>query len=170
MSLEERKSELLRLINDGFVFEVVEKKQVQKHILAKPKTIEVKHEFKIKELPYSTLDRISLLSLEMEQYATETNEKALKREAVNHRLSMAKIIAIAVLSTNYTEKGFNRLTQLFYDFLKPSDVNRICQLIDIASNLGDFINSIRLVTAANTVQKEKEAERIDQESQELLAQ
>lgn len=166
MLLEERRSELIKLVNEGFVFEIIEHKKIKKNLFAKTQNIEVVHEFKVKELPYSTLDKISLLSIDMEVYANEEDDKILKKEAVNHRLNMCKIIALAVLSINYTDSDYSRLTQLFYKNLKPSDGFRICQLIDIASNLGDFTNSIRLVTAANTVQKEKEAERIDQESQE----
>lgn len=165
MELQSRKAELLRLINDGFVFEVVEKKPFRKHIFSKVQLTEVIHEFKIKEMPYSTLDRISIYSLDMERYVNESDVLAQKRDASNHRLNMCKLIATAVLSTDFEKNKFDELTTLFYNFLKPSDGFKICELIDISSNLGDFINSIRLVTAANTMQKEK-AERIDQESQE----
>ena len=170
MFIEERRNELLRIINEGLVFEVIEVKKEKKYFFSKPKIREIKHEFKIKELTFSTADRISLVALDMEQYANENDFLVQKREAINHRKNVCKIIAIAILGIDYNEEVCKKITELIYNFCHPSDSYRIFKIIDIASNLGDFTNSIRLVTAANTMQKEKEAERIDQESLEYTAQ
>lgn len=62
---------------------------------------------------------------------------------------MAKIIAIAVAENENQEE---ELTELFFKALKPSELNQLMQIIDIASNLTDFINSTLLVTAAQAHQ------------------
>ena len=76
----------------------------------------------------------------------------------------AEIVAIAVLGEDYfisTDRGgwftrkedkeaLRRLTSTFFHSLKPSELFTLAVLITNVSNLGDFINSIRLMSATRT--------------------
>lgn len=83
---------------------------------------------------------------------------------------MARIIAIAVLGEDYniTEVGTNgrikhkqddkeldRLTALFLHSIKPSKLVGLANTVTNASNLGDFIGSMRLMSGARTTQPRK---------------
>ena len=169
-TLESQRNELLRIINNGFSFkvEVKEKKRLPGISGFFRKRITVKKElnFAIKEMPLSVLDRISLKSLEINmQEIDNADNNVYKQFTRKHIKTMSEIIAIAVLGTDYdyyhgskvipdTQK-LKELTTIFYHFLKPSDLYNILQLVDVCSNLGDFMNSTRLVTAAGTMEKAK---------------
>jgi hypothetical protein len=154
--LEEKRSELVRLMNRGFEFAITEKVKVKQDGLFgifKPKLItEVQHSFLIKEATLATLDLISLESLELDETGFDfTADSDRLRYSRKHYRRMAKIIAIAVCGANAEKSEISEKTDLFFKYLKPSDLYNILKLIDITSNLGDFINSTRLVTAANVL-------------------
>ena len=75
---------------------------------------------------------------------------------------MAKIIAIALNVESDEEK---ELTEIFYKSLRPSELNYLVEIIDIASNLTDFMNSTLLVTAAQA--HTAKAEIVEEELQDL---
>ena len=85
--------------------------------------------------------------------------------AANNALRCAKVIAIAVIGSEYkipvTDKNgvvrmredvkrLNELTSLFARTIKPSRLYQIYILIQTMCNLGDFLNSIRLMSADRT--------------------
>lgn len=133
--------------------------------------------FEIKEPTLSVLDRLSAHWLEM-----TIDEKALssggadtlteaKRVTGDNTRRMAKVIAIAVLGEDYhiktvdqktgriqygnDDKELERLTDLFFHTIKPSDLVIICQQIINIANLGDFIGSMRYMSGARTTRTDR---------------
>lgn len=101
---------------------------------------------------------------------TETLAEA-KRIAKDNAARMARIIAIAVLGEDYhvtevgtggrirkynDDKELDRLTALFFHTIKPSKLVGLSEAITSVSNLGDFINSMRLQSGARTTQPRTE--------------
>lgn len=124
--------------------------------------------FVINEPTLSTLDRISAEQVELNiseealQHGDMIKEaKMLTRE---HCRRMAKILALAILGEDYDiciqtgsrvryehdDKKLEELTELFFVNVKPSLLLKYCIFINTISNLGDFTNSIRLMSAART--------------------
>lgn len=159
--IEEKRNEIIRLLNHGFQFEINQisyiKKKGWKSIFKKKEKLEIKHVFTIKEPTLSVLDRISLESLvfDEKEFNDLKTDNDIKKYSRKHLKSMAIIVAIAVCGPNALQSEINEKTKLFYTYLKPSDLYSIMQLSDIASNLGDFINSTRLVAAANVLNEPK---------------
>ena len=137
--------------------------------------------FEIKEPTLSVLDRLSAHWLEM-----TIDEKALssggadtlteaKRVTGDNTRRMAKVIAISVLGEDYhiktvdkktgrinygnDDKELERLTDLFFHTIKPSELVILCQSITNIANLGDFIGSMRYMSGARTTQPK--ADRIE---------
>jgi len=171
--LELERKELDLLIQRGVSFECKDvefvtethlfgliKRKVKKDIVRK---------FEINEPTLGTLDRLSREWIEL----AIDEEKAKSSEAMRHARTMAhrhsirccRIIALAVLDTDLLipkpgkggnvvwvedTKRLNELTNLFARNIKPSTQNQICVLINTMSNLGDFMNSIRLMLADRT--------------------
>ena len=87
-----------------------------------------------------------------------------KQLANKEAKKLAKVVATAVLGEDYydvtnkggyfvrkpNEKRLARLTSLFSHSVTPSQLLTLAILITNVSNLGDFINSIRLMSAART--------------------
>lgn len=167
--LNSERNELNVLIEKGveFQMEVVEvttQKKLWGLFKKRVKTKAVKT-FKIEEPTLSTLDRLSnewiKLAISEEELKGDDALIAAKNLAVEHSQTCAKIIALAVLGTDYlipkTNGGYNydtkkltELTRIFYTFLKPSELYKLTVLINAMSNLGDFTNSIRLMSAQRT--------------------
>lgn len=172
-SLEQERSELNALINRGVSFEVQDFKiQYKKYLwgLFKKKTLSpITRKFVIKEPTLGTLDRLSSEWIEMaiDEEAIKTEDGMIQARimAKKHALRCAKVIAIAVLGSDYLipkiGKGgsiryeedavqLEELTRLFARQIRPSELYRIYILISAMCNLGDFLNSIRLMSADRT--------------------
>lgn len=172
--LELEREELNRIVNNGVTFEVEDvEAMVTKRsffgLFKKRELVKVAKTFKIEEPTLGTLDR---LSREWVEFAID--EESLKgkdgmkeaRTMVNHHAKRcAKVIAIAVIGSEYeipvTDKNgvvrmredvkrLNELTSLFTRRIKPSRLYQIYILIQTMCNLGDFLNSIRLMSADRT--------------------
>jgi hypothetical protein len=127
-----------------------------------------KVKYTIYEPTLSTLDRLAAEQLEL-----NINENVLssddalgeaKRMSSQQTKRMSRILAIAVLGQEYVkpihigpyfkyvydEKKLNRLTEIFFTNIKPSKLLQLTVLINSISNLSDFINSIRLMSAVRT--------------------
>lgn len=159
--IEEKRREIARLLNHGFDFEVKEIVNVKNpgffgFLFPKVKK-EVVHVFRIKEPTLSVLDRISLESIDFDEsiFNNLENDSDQKKYSKVHLKRVAKIIAIMVCGPGGRESEIHKLQSLFFKFLRPSEILSIIQLIDIASNLGDFINSTRLLAAANVLEEKK---------------
>lgn len=152
MSNDLQKNELIRLINKGFPFEItINKKERKPGLLGyfqKKIAVSETRSFLIKEPTLETLDHIALASLDIDtdKFKDEGNfSNYIKKNSRLHYRIMAKIIAIALNVESDEEK---ELTEIFYKSLRPSELNYLVEIIDIASNLTDFMNSTLLVTAA----------------------
>lgn len=169
---EQERAELNTLINKGVSFEVKDTEfEVEKHFLGlvkKYRPKEVTRTFKIEELTLSTLDRISAETIElaidenvMKSADSMNRARGLARA---HSIRCARIIAIAVLGeerlmpkhgkgcTRWVEntKRIEELTSLFARTIKPSVLYKLFVLVNAMCNLGDFMNSIRLVQQERT--------------------
>lgn len=124
--------------------------------------------FAIKEPTLSTLDRMSALQVDL-----DINEEALRSEGSlhearsltgQHSRRIARIVATAVMGQDYTrihqvsgrtvyvndDSGLDELTEVLFHGLTPSQLAELVVYINAISNLGDFCNSIRLMSAVRT--------------------
>lgn len=147
-----KKNELTRLINSGFPFEI--EYSVRKRnpgilgFFSPKKSVREKRTFVIKEPTLATLDKIALASMDIdtELFSDEKDFKTyLKKNSQLHFRKMAEIIAISVAAD---ELELKELTELFFSALTPASLLEIIHLIDVASNLQDFMTSTLMVTAA----------------------
>lgn len=179
--LEIEREELNLLIKRGIKFSITHKvrrrKKSFKGLFQRPQVVTVKEDFEIQEPTLSTLDRLSAIWVEMEinedrltAGGSETLAEA-KRIAKANAARMARIIAIAVLGEDYyvtevseggrvktynDDKELDRLTALFFHTIKPSKLVGFAESITSVSNLGDFINSMRLMSGARTTKPRTE--------------
>ena len=172
--LELERDELNRIVNNGVTFEV---EDVEAHVtktrffglLKKRELVKVTKTFKIEEPTLGTLDRLSRewveLAIDEESLKGKDGMKIARSMTANNALRCAKVIAIAVIGSEYmipvTDKNgvvriredvkrLNELTSLFARTIKPSRLYQIYILIQTMCNLGDFLNSIRLMSADRT--------------------
>lgn len=170
--LEQERAELNALIGKGVSFEVKDTEfDVEKRffgLIKKYKPREITRTFKIEELTLSTLDRISAETIEfaidetlMKSADSMQYARGFARE---HSIRCAKVVAIAVLGedrlipvqgkgcTKWVEdtKRIDELTSLFARTIKPSVLYKLFVLVNAMSNLGDFMNSIRLIQQERT--------------------
>lgn len=180
--LNQEKSELSVLLNKGIEFEVEDTRfDVEKRffgLMKKRVPVKFKRSFKIGELTLGTLDRLSAEWIEFEisekELATDDRMKVAKALTYEHSLRCAKIIALAVLDSDYLvpvhSGGFikyredveklQELTDLFARTIKPSDLFYLVSIINLMSNLGDFTNSIRLMEVARTTTPDRIEENL----------
>lgn len=170
--LEQERKELNALINKGVSFEVkdIEFETHKKFFGLIKKRIpkEVTRTFTIEEVTLSTLDRLSAewieFAIDESLMKSADGMKRARGLAKEHAGRCARIIAIAVLGENCfvprPYKGGTRwvedvqaieeLTDLFARKIKPSKLYKLCVLVNAMCNLGDFLNSIRLMQSERT--------------------
>ena len=171
-ALEAEQNELRLMIQEGVTFDVTVTHHRRKPgfwgYFRKREKVTEKRVFKIEEPTLNTLDRLSALWLQMEIDETRLQEadylNAAKKMANKEAKRLAEVVATAVLGEDYyttIDKGgyfkrtenkqeLKRLTSLFLHTVKPSELFTLAVLITNVSNLGDFINSIRLMSATRT--------------------
>ena len=171
--LEQEREQLNELVNKGIGFEVqdfdVETKPVFFGLFKKRVLVPVVRKFKIDEPTLGTLDRLSRewieFAIDEERLKSDDGMKEARSMASRHSIRCAKVIAIAVLGEDYLvpEAGRNgkvkfvedverleELTKLFARSIKPSKLNQLYTLVNLMCNLGDFLNSIRLMSTDRT--------------------
>lgn len=169
-TLEQEKAELNALINKGIQFEVEDTEfEVKKRffgLIKKRIPVKVRKQFKIEEPTLGTLDRLSAEWIEfaIDEVALKSDDGMQKVKTLVHKHSkrFAKIIALAVLGSDYLiptpgkggiilykedKKRLEELTELFARKIKPSELYQLTVLINAMCNLGDFLNSIRLMSS-----------------------
>lgn len=180
-ALEREREELNLLVQRGVKFDVTTKirrrKKGLRGFFSRPETVNETHTFEIHEPTLSVLDRISALSLAIdideatikaEGEAAITEARQVTKENI---MRMARVVAIAVLGEDYhvievnrfgkvkkynDDKELDRLTALFFHSVKPSVLVGLTAMITTMCNLGDFINSMRLLSGARTATPRKE--------------
>lgn len=170
--LEREQSELRHMINEGVTFDIevtcTRRKPGLLGFLRKREKIQEKKVFRVAEPTLATLDNLSSLWLQMSiDEATLSDEDYLrtaKQLAAKEAGKLAEVVALAVLGEDFydtTEKGgvytrkpnasrLDNLSNLFLHTITPSQLLTLAILITNVSNLGDFINSIRLMSATRT--------------------
>lgn len=166
------KEELNKLIGRGVSFEVERKvkAKVGRKYLFFNRYIEKteKLKFVVNEPTLSVLDRISAEQIELRIdeniMSTDAGISEAKKLTNQHSRRFAKIIAIAVLGQDYVKtiqdgvrvryeydnSKLEELTELFLNCIQPSKLLQLVLMINTISNLGDFTNSIRLMSASRT--------------------
>ena len=149
--LEQERAELNTLINKGVSFEVKDIEfDVEKHFFGLIK----------KYKPREAIE----MSLDESEMKTEDSMKRARGLAHKHSIRCARVVAIAVLGedrlipvcgkggTRWVEdvKRLDELTSLFARTIKPSVLYKLYVLVNAMCNLGDFLNSIRLVQQERT--------------------
>ncbi|NLL67018.1 MAG: hypothetical protein GX236_04875, partial [Clostridiaceae bacterium] len=108
-TLEQEKAELNALINKGIQFEVEDTEfEVKKRffgLLKKRIPVKVRKQFKIEEPTLGTLDRLSAEWIEfaIDEAALKSDDGMKKAKSIvhNHAIRCARVIAIAVLGSDY---------------------------------------------------------------------
>jgi len=183
--LQQEKEELNRLIQGGIKFELeCQESHIKRGFLGLPRReiVTVKKAFKIEEITLSTLDRIGVESIELtiDEQAIKDNTdsiEAARKLATKHAMRMARIVAIAVLGSEWeipkvdrggivryeeNTKRIDELTRLFAHAITPSQLNQLCLAVNAMCNLSDFLNSMRLITTDRTTMPiRKEKSRMD---------
>lgn len=171
-TLQRERSELQKLRDTGVTFDVDITYQRRKPGLLgyfrKRERYTEKKVFVIKEPTLATLDRLSTLWLDLAIDETKLNDSeyfnTAKQLAAKEAYKLAEVVAVAVLGEDYydttnkggyfvrkpNEKRLKRLASLFAHTVTPSQLLTIAILLTNVSNLGDFTNSIRLMSATRT--------------------
>ncbi|KAA6300913.1 MAG: hypothetical protein EZS26_002939 [Candidatus Ordinivivax streblomastigis] len=172
-TLEQEKAELNTLINKGITFEITDAESREKRmffgLIKKYVPVKATKQFNIRELTLGTLDRLSVEWIEfaIDEAALKSGDgmQQARTLACEHALRCAKIIALAVMDADFLIPQCGRdgivryvedthrlkeLTALFARTVKPSQLYRLTMLINAMCNLGDFVNSIRLMCTHRT--------------------
>ena len=169
-TLQKEKAELNVLINKGVTFEVDDTEfHVKKRffgLFKKRVPVKVRRQFKIGQPTLGTLDRIAAewIEVAIDEAAMKTDDGMQRARTIvaKHALRCAKVIALAVMGTDFLipknaghgvarydedTRRLNELAALFSRTITPSQLYQLCLLITAVCNLGDFMNSIRLMSA-----------------------
>jgi hypothetical protein len=170
--IQAERQELNTLINRGVQFDIeypviVKEKTKIWPFIKRVKKLK-KEKFTIQEQTLSTLDRISAeqidLVIDENIMTSEQGIQEAKKFTNLHGRRLARIIALSVMGEDYLiatqqgarvvykqdDKRLDELTELFFRHLKPSKLIHLTILVNQMSNLGDFTNSIRLMSASRT--------------------
>ncbi len=179
--LNREQNELRLLIGQGVTFDVEIKHRRRKPgfwgFFRRREEVTETKVYKIEEPTLATLDRLSALWLQIEIDETKLGDddylRTARTMANKEARRLAEIVAIAVMGESYYNVTFDgttcrrterkadlrALTSLFFHTVKPSQLLTLAILISNVSNLGDFVNSMRLMCATRT--SEQEATRIE---------
>lgn len=161
-ALLQEQNELNLLIQRGTTFEIekvdyIRPKGLFSVFKKKIRKVE-KLKYIIQEPTLAVLDRISAEQIELAidenvMISAEGMNEARRMPRV-HARRMAGIVALAVLGQDYIaskdEKSLRDLTEIFYKNIKPSRLMQLVLMINTMTNLGDFTNSIRLMSGSRT--------------------
>lgn len=136
------------LIENGVKFTI--KKQSFLKYLSKSK----QRTFFIEQPFLGTLDIISalFLSINFNEKMLEDDFLASSKQIVAKSVkTCALVVAVSVLNSQFKIKFFSKLfAQYLLWRMRPSDLIKIAIIIHKINNYGDFINSIRLMSAIRT--------------------
>jgi len=172
-TLEQEKRELNVLLNKGVEFTIEDVAFAMESrffgLIRRRVAKKVRRSFRIEEPTLGTLDRLSAewieLAIDEERLKNEEGMRLARQLAAGHALRCARIVALAVMGSDYLiprcgrggvvryvedRKRLAELTALFARTIKPSKLYQLCVMINAMCNLGDFMNSIRLLSAGRT--------------------
>lgn len=182
-ALTREQTELRKMIGEGVNFDVeithYQRKPGIRGFFSKREKVTETKVYTIQEPTLATLDRLSLLWLQMEIDETKLGDddylRTARALANKEAKKLAEVVATAVLGEDFyiatfdgttyrrkeDHKALRDLTRLFFHTLKPSELLTLAIVITNVSNLGDFVNSMRLMSATRT--SEPGATRIEQQ-------
>ena len=184
-NIEAERNELNTLLGRGTKFEVEDiVLERQKGFLGRFKRripVKIKHTFVIQEPTLHVLDLITAESIEMlvdeNVMSSKSGMSEAKKITKEHSKRCARVVALAVLGqdyilsipksngivkTQYDETRLKELTSLLFRTIKPSKLFQLAILVNTMMNLGDFMNSIRLMSGARTTMPNRiEEEHLD---------
>jgi hypothetical protein len=164
--------ELNKLIRNGMFF-TVERRVYRRQpgfrgYLRKRELIVTQEKLVVQEPTLAILDEVAAEQIELEI----DEEKLSKTDWMNivnkmkydHSRRLARIVALHVLGEDYficTQRGsaveytkdkkrLKELTDLIQHGTKPSYLSQLAEMVSTISNMGDFTNSIRLMSASRT--------------------
>ena len=163
-------SEIERLTKEGFSFKV--EYDVTKHTIFGAKKRHVSKEYNIEEPTLGTLDRMTKEWLKMDIQEGGDSMNTAKVAASQHALRMCRVVAIAVVGSEYgknvskygwgarksEEKRIDELAEIFAKCIRPSDLKKISYFILASANLVDFFAAITMMRAQRTTKPSVVAE------------
>lgn len=170
-SLERERDELNNLIGAGYTFTIevhVPKRKSLLGFINRHYILKEERTFRIEEPTLGTLDRLSAewvqLAIDEERMKSSDSMSYAKEMTAKHCRRCAKIVALAVIGSEYEipfvsggvlrykrdSKRLEELTELFLRSIKPSSLYKLVVMISTMANLGDFVNSIRLMSIQRT--------------------
>lgn len=171
-ALTREQNELRKMIGEGVKFDVdityYRRKPGFLGFFRRREKVKEKKVYTIQEPTLATLDRLSLLWLQMEIDETKLGDddylRTARALANKEAKKLAEVVATAVLGEDYyiatfdgvtyrrkeDRKALRDLSRLFFHTLKPSELLTLAIIVTNVSNLGDFVNSIRLMSATRT--------------------
>lgn len=161
---EQQKRFLHTIIGNGLSFTIDYSVLVrQKGILGffKKKVLEKrKEELVIKEPTLAVLDRVSEIIVGLDLSSVDKKDSDFSIEgyklANKHSRDIARAVAILVLGEEYyavkggNDKEIERLTEIVFRSMKPSQIAEVALYVNTASNLVDFVSSMRLMKMSVT--------------------
>ena len=174
--LEQERDELNALINKGWTFEIEDyhtepagRRRWLGLLPPRRRVVKGRRTFRISEPTLGTLDRLSAewveLAIDEERLKGTEGMQEARMMAARHARRLVRIVALAVLGSDYLKprpgsgatvryeedsRTLAELSALFLRTIKPSELFRLAMTINAMCNLGDFIHSIRLMSAART--------------------
>ena len=170
--LEQERQELNTLIGKGVSFEIkdveVETQSRFFGLIKKHIRNEVTRKYTINEPTLATLDRLSRewveFAIDDDALKSADGMTAARTLARTQAIRCARVIAIAVLGEDRLipmpgigctrwiedERKVDELTELFARTIKPSRLYQLYSVVNTMCNLGDFVNSIRLMCTERT--------------------
>lgn len=150
--------EIISLMKNGFPFKLTRKVTEKKwwQFWESGNTKDITQTYRMKELPLGVMEKIAK---QTDKFSTQFSLLNLGTKNVIQKdlKILCKIIAMAIMGEDlmYLQNNFlgnlefkirkkelNSLTKILYENLKPSDIKRLIELVDITHNYGDLINSI----------------------------
>lgn len=143
------------LLDKGVKFDV-EKKSFLRHFSKKKNRT-----FTIKQPYLGTLDHLSALFLEMKinEMDIEADPNGESKRLVNRSSkSCARVVAVAVLNSKWGIRLFTNIYAAYFMWrVTPKKMWQLAVITNQMCNLGDFTNSIRLMSGARTMKPKVES-------------
>ena len=162
--------EIISLMKNGFPFKLSRKvKLINYWKFWEPISLkDIVETFKIKELPLVVMEKIAQQSNRLSEHFS-LNHLGTKYSTPNDYKILCKIIAMAImgdelgylqedifgnLKFHIRKNELKNLTKILSKSLKPSDVKRLIELVEITHNHGDFINAIMKIKGGKAFKNE----------------
>lgn len=171
-NIRAEQEEIQKLIRNGMSFTVERRLYRRKPgfwgLLRKRELITTQEKLIVQEPTLAILDEIAAeqieISIDEEKLTADNLQNVVNRLRYEHSRRLARIVALHVIGEDYficTQKGaavqykkdtkrLEELTDLIQHGTKPSYLVQLAEMVSTISNMADFTNSIRLMSANRT--------------------